>query len=136
VTKNRLILRLALWMPPLVYMALIFQLSGESDPMPAVTSHVWDKLLHLTEFGVLGLLFNRAFEGEGAGWRTAGMLAVLSSSVYAATDEWHQIFVPLRTSDVHDWMADTIGAAVAILLYALVRFYVGRVDLDAHSLPD
>jgi VanZ family protein len=117
-------------------MALIFQLSSQSDPMPAVTAHVWDKLLHLTEFGVLAVLFNRAFDGEGAGWRIAGMLALLSTSVYAATDEWHQAFVPLRASDVHDWIADTTGAALAILLYTLIRFYVRRVDLNAHGLAD
>jgi VanZ family protein len=135
-TKNRLLSRLALWTPPILYMILIFQVSAQSDPAPEVTAHVWDKLLHLAEFGVLGVLFNRAFDGEGAGWRTAAMLALLSTSIYAATDEWHQLFVPLRTSDVHDWMADTSGAALAILLYGLIRLYVGRVDLNAHSLPD
>jgi VanZ family protein len=117
-------------------MALIFHLSSQSDPMPAVTPLVWDKLLHLTEFGVLAVLFYRAFTGEGAGWQLAAMLALLATSLYGATDEWHQAFVPMRSSDVRDWIADTAGGAVAILAYALVRFYVGRIYLDAHRLPD
>jgi VanZ family protein len=64
------------------------------------------------------------------------MLALISTSVYGATDEWHQAFVPLRTSDVRDWIADTTGGALAILLYALIRLYVSRIYLDADRLPD
>jgi VanZ family protein len=136
VTRNRLIVRLGLWVPPILYMILIFRVSSVSEPMPAVTAHVWDKLLHMGGFGFLAVLFYRAYDGEGAGWRIAAMLALLSTSLYGASDEWHQAFVPLRTSDVADWIADTTGGALAILLYALVRLYVGRVNLDADRLPD
>jgi hypothetical protein len=38
-------------------------------------------------------------------------------SAYGATDEWHQSFVPGRAMDVQDWIADTIGAAIAVVLY-------------------
>ena len=35
--------RAALWLPPLVYVWIVFHLSSESDPLPALTTHVWDK---------------------------------------------------------------------------------------------
>jgi len=44
--------------------------------------------------------------------------------------------VPFRSADVSDWVADTIGAALAAGGYALVGFYVRRVHLDAHRLSD
>ena len=35
-------------------MLVIFFLSSQSHPLPIVTEHVWDKLLHFIEYAVLG----------------------------------------------------------------------------------
>jgi VanZ family protein len=48
---------------------------------------------------------------------------LLVVSAYGASDEWHQSFVPGRSTDVRDWIADTIGAALAIGLYAGWAWY-------------
>jgi VanZ family protein len=45
---------------------------------------------------------------------------VILASVYAATDEWHQLFVPQRSADVADWAADVVGAAAGSSLYRLI----------------
>lgn len=111
---------LLLWGPPIVYMGLIFHFSSQSEPLPEVTTIVWDKLLHLVEYGVLAVLFYRAFTGEGINWLAAALLALVATSVYGASDEWHQMSVPLRTSDLSDWIADTTGAALAIVAYAAI----------------
>jgi VanZ family protein len=107
-------------------MAVVFSLSAQSDPLPALTAHVWDKALHLTEYAVLGALYWRAFDGEGVTVRTSTILAVLAASVYGATDEFHQLFVPRRTADVHDWLADTLGALVGVALYGWMMVRFGR----------
>jgi len=44
-------------------------------------------------------------------------LAVLIVSVFGVTGEWHQSFVPGRSGEVFDWLADTTGAALAVTLY-------------------
>ncbi|HVZ23982.1 MAG TPA: VanZ family protein [Vicinamibacterales bacterium] len=110
--------RVWLWLPPIVYMIAIFYVSSESQPLPIVTAHVWDKLLHLTEYAGLGLLWCRALRREGCGWPSAILLAALASTLYGATDEWHQSFVPLRDSSVRDWLADLIGSTLGALLFA------------------
>ena len=112
--------RLFLWGPPILYMGLVFHFSSESAPLPEVTTIVWDKLLHLIEYGILAVLFYRAFTGEGINWLAAALLALLATSLYGASDEWHQGFVPLRTADLSDWIADTTGAALAIVVYAAI----------------
>jgi len=106
----RLIRRASLWLPPLAYMALIYYLSSQSDPVPQVTSVVWDKLLHLVEYGGLAVLLARAMLGEGLTARVALVAAVLLTSAYGATDEAHQSRVPQRQADVRDWIVDSIGA--------------------------
>ncbi len=107
-----------LWLPPLLYMALIFHFSSESEPLPAVTTVVWDKALHLAAYAGLGVLFCRALRGEDLPLLPAVLLAIVLTSAYGATDEWHQSYIPLRSSDVQDWVADTIGAGLGSLAFS------------------
>ena len=113
--------RVSLWLPPLVYMAAIFYFSSQSEPMPQLTEHVWDKLLHTIEYTGLAVLIFRAVSGEGVGKWTAAVATIVLVSAYGASDEWHQMFVPMRSSDVYDWLTDTlagiVGAAVSLMFY-------------------
>jgi VanZ family protein len=116
-TPRSLRQRLFLWAPPLAYMGLIFHFSSESDPLPALTTTVWDKALHFVEYGGLGVLLCRAFTGEGLGLIIAAISAVIVASLYGASDEWHQLFTPGRSSDVYDWLTDTIGGGLGAAAY-------------------
>jgi VanZ family protein len=120
IQQTRLLQRAWLWLPPLALMAVIFQVSSQPDPLPAVTERVWDKALHLGAYAALGLLFFRAFRGEGAGWMAAAVLAFAATSAYGASDEWHQLSTPGRQPDLDDWMADTLGGAIGIVTFGLV----------------
>jgi len=44
------------------------------------------------------------------------LLTLLFCSFYGATDECHQYYVAGRTADFADWLADTAGAAGAVVL--------------------
>jgi VanZ family protein len=101
-------------------MAAIFYFSSESQPLPELTVRVWDKLLHTTEYAGLSLLVFRALDGEGIGRLPAALLTIAIVSGYGATDEWHQAYVPLRSSDIHDWLADSLGASVGAAAYWIV----------------
>lgn len=109
--------RLSLWLPPIAYMVLIFYVSGQSDPFPTITPYFWDKAVHFSEYGVLGIFFCRAIRGEQVGWPLALTLALVATAAYGASDEWHQAYVAMRSSDIHDWFADTLGAALGLTLY-------------------
>jgi VanZ family protein len=109
--------RATLWLPPLIYMIAIFHFSSESQPLPQLTAHVWDKALHTIEYTGLAVLVIRAILGEGVGRLPAVVLTIVVVSSYGASDEWHQSFVPMRDADVRDWVVDTIGAAVGSAAY-------------------
>jgi VanZ family protein len=70
-----------------------------------------DKLLHALEYAVLGGLLVPALRAAGLGSRGAVLAAVTLASLYGASDEFHQSFVPGRDADVLDWVADTLGAS-------------------------
>jgi VanZ family protein len=101
-----------LWAPVVLYMAAIFHFSSQSDPMPALTEHVWDKILHTVEYVGLTVLLFRGLWGEGVTVWQAAIATVLLVSAYGASDEWHQSFVPMRSPDVFDWLTDTLAGAI------------------------
>jgi VanZ family protein len=78
-----------------------------------------DKVAHFSVYGLLATLLCRTLP---SGWRGA-LLALAIASLFGATDEWHQSFVPGREADVMDWLADTSGAGLAIGLYVFWRPY-------------
>jgi len=94
-----------------LWATLTFWLSASPDAQGAAgfldLSSPWDKLYHAGNFGVLAALLYLA---TGRAW-----LAVLLASLYGVSDEVHQAFVPGRSADAADWLADTAGALVAVL---------------------
>ena len=99
---------LHLWAPVAVYMAAIFFMSSLPDPpMPPGPDKPW----HLLAYLGFGIVVVRAVAGglpRRIGLRTA-VLAILGAVMYAATDEAHQMFVPGRSADLNDLLADTLG---------------------------
>lgn len=111
------------WGPAVAYMVAIFVVSGVPDlgPLPANTS---DKVAHAAAYSLLGVLLTRAVAGMAwAGYTAAaGAKGWLIAAIYAATDETHQAFVPGRTPEVADWVADAAGAALgALAMIVLAR---------------
>jgi VanZ family protein len=105
-----------LW--PLLIAGLIFAASSRARVAgPGLTS-VDDKFAHFAVYGLLATLVCRL----GRGWRAA-LVALVVTSAFGASDEWHQSFVPGRMADFGDWVADTLGALLAVGLYARWKWY-------------
>jgi hypothetical protein len=103
---------LALWLPPVLYLAAIFWISSQPHPFlqtPGFSGA--DKVAHAVAYAILGLLLCRAYRGSGIPGGAAFALALLTASLYGASDEWHQSLVPNRAADSQDWLADSVGAA-------------------------
>ena len=117
---------------PSAVTAAIFSIVGKRSG-PQLTTHVWDKALHFIEYGALAILLCRALLGEGVGWTAALLVVLVATSAYGASDEWHQSFTPGRNSDVRDWMADSLGAVIALVANVLVAraaFHLRAVPKD------
>jgi VanZ family protein len=82
-----------------------------------------DKVAHFAVYGLLATLICRL----GRGWRMA-VFALIAASLFGASDEWHQSFVPGRSCDFYDWLADTLGAALAATCYTLWAHYRSTLE--------
>lgn len=72
---------------------------------------VVSSIAHFCEYTVLGALLANALRCHMP-LRRACLVAVACASLYGASDEFHQLFVPGRMCDPMDWLVDTAGAAL------------------------
>jgi VanZ family protein len=108
-----------------LYAAGIFYLSSgpATDVLPAFS--YLDKLLHFCAYAGFAFFVARAVSVQ---WRRVDRftlwLSIVISTLYGATDEIHQYFVPMRNSDILDWAADIVGSVIGALLFATYNYWV------------
>lgn len=114
--------RFRLWLWPLTLAGLIVVASGRSQiAAPDVVD--FDKVAHFGVFGLLASLVVRTGFAPRRAW-----IAVVLVSLFGFTDEWHQSFTPGRSVEFADWVADTLGAALAVTLYVRWSWYRGWLE--------
>ncbi|HUC84483.1 MAG TPA: VanZ family protein [Candidatus Acidoferrales bacterium] len=136
------------WLPVMLWMMVVFSASADKksyehssmifepllrwlfpDLSPLTVAelhHLFRKTCHLAEYAILAGLLWRAFrkprkwDPRPWDWAEAGLTLVVVFA-YAASDEFHQIFVPTRTPLFSDVLIDTCGGAAGLLLLWLGR---------------
>jgi VanZ family protein len=129
------------WLPVVLWMALIFGFSTDAGA-PRNSSRIIGPLLrwldpeisdatvqaiqlavrktaHVTEYAILVLLVWRArrqpVRGDSRPWRwNDAVVAFVVAALFAASDEWHQSFVPSREGQWSDVAIDSVGAAMGL----------------------
>ncbi len=135
------------WLPVLVWLALIFV--GSTDVMSAeqtsrfllpflrwlkpdfslealaLIHFFMRKLGHLTEYAILAILLWRlTFRGMELKLRRPNLYGGvwILATLFAASDEYHQSFVPSRTAALGDVTIDSVGAMVGLAIsFALAQ---------------
>ena len=145
------------WMPAIAWMALIFL--GSTDVLAAENTSrfllpvlrwldpgiswaavdmihtVIRKLSHVMEYAILAILLWRALGGSNAFKRRIWILFALvwcACAIFAASDEFHQSFIPSRMPSVHDVMIDACGALLGL---SICWFFAGRRSMVLEVAP-
>jgi hypothetical protein len=118
--------------PALLYAGAIFY-GGliRMAALPEVGFVATDKLMHAGVFGGLALLLVRAarFCMPLSSLPKHLLVGAFGASVLGALLEICQAFVPYRSADVWDWVADTVGAVLAVgALFAWRRLFPRSAD--------
>ena len=97
-----------------LYCILIYWLSSRpSLNVPMLFTH-HDKIHHMFAYFIMGLLAYRFFGAFFAKPSSCYIVSLCFCSLYGLSDEWHQSFVQGRDGDLFDWLADTLGALIAL----------------------
>jgi len=116
------------WLPLILYCLLIYIQSAYPSPEQIPSFPFVDKVLHFAAYGIMGILFYRAYQTLRIkdNIQMLMLLSVVSASLYGISDEIHQSFVPFREAAVADAIADIIGAFSGVCLYQLL--VVSRIE--------
>ena len=136
--------RVSAWLPVLIAICLVAIESTPyfgSDRTSGPLRHIWESLFgpvsdrawhiihvlirksgHFTGFGLVGLTWLRAW------WMTlphapfirVEILAMIGTAIVASADEYHQSFLPNRTSSPRDVLLDCIGALAMMWVAHLI----------------
>jgi len=118
------------FLPVILLYSLIFWLSDQPKlpgPQEDWLSVIWFKSAHLIVYGLLSGLIYRAWrinwpqlKKSAVFWSVLGLVLIL-----AWLDEFHQSFVPGRTSSLIDVGIDMIGAGSALCLILQAKVKAG-----------
>ena len=117
-----------------LYIIGIFSLSSiPPSSIPDLKTQLpFDKLVHFTEYGIFGFLLFKVIQKSSRislGWFTIPV--IISAALLGAIDESYQRLTK-RTPDVHDWLADVLGAVVCITLILLFEKHHKRRKRKSH----
>lgn len=79
------------------------------------------KTAHAMEYALLGMLISGTICVYSGNGRKMALYAWVAATIYASSDEFHQLFVPGRSGQVRDVLLDSAGAATGILVLYLLR---------------
>ena len=111
------------WLPVLAYIGLIFSLSSiQGRWIPSLFPYM-DKIAHLMEYSLFGLLLGRAIRftlARGSAFVITVATVALGAAV-GCLDEIYQGSVPGRQSDPLDWLTDLAAITAAVVLMQVVH---------------
>ncbi len=94
--------------------------------------HLWArKAAHATEYAFLSVLFLRALTEDRTQLRKWAFSAWMMATAFAATDEFHQLWIPGRDGNPRDVLIDSAGAALAVLIWVKLSSVVAKESAPA-----
>jgi VanZ family protein len=109
------------FLPSIIWMAVIFYFSSRSTTgigTNATNRFYILKSFHLIEYAFLAILLSLAILKKK--W------IILIGYLYAVSDEFHQSFVPGRTSRFRDTMIDLVGILIGIFIFKMFKDKIKR----------
>lgn len=115
--------KISLWLPPILWILIIFNFSSGS--IPKASPVYWQdfaikKIGHILLFGILATLIYRGLIGENVERKRSGIISVIISTLYGASDEFHQSFIQGREARIRDIIFDSLGAT--LFIYIIYNF--------------
>ncbi len=115
------------WLPPILWMGVIYFLSSQSGGETIFLSPgktFLRKSFHVFEFGLLALLLWRLiYSGCRLSLKKSFWLTFFFTALLAAGDEFHQHFVNNRNGNWLDWALDSLAALFCL---QALRFFWGK----------
>ena len=106
---------------------ILLKIFGENT----FTVFIVRKCAHMLEFTGLSFLLGWAWYFTKD--RVCPLHAVIITSLYAVTDEVHQLFSDGRSCELRDWAIDTLGAIIGIIAFIILFAVIKAIKNKANA---
>lgn len=118
--------------PAILWALLLFIFSSIPHPPNVKILASYDDLFkHAIVYGIFGFFIARALFYQSRFRRLREnyvIFALLLGALYGISDEFHQYFVPGRSSEILDVLADCFGIMIGIILFYFQRRRVQKMS--------
>jgi VanZ family protein len=114
-----------------ISLCIIFLSSQATFDLPVWKIIGFDKVAHICAYFAYGLCVQFAYYGLSGNPIKKKIIigTLIISALFGASDEFHQYFVPGRTCDIFDFIADVTGASLSLLLMSTNNKIVNYIKL-------
>ncbi len=112
---------------PLIFVTLaILFFSNMSAPPKVLQFNLWDKVQHSIAFFLFGIGLQLHFFSTKSvpKLKYVVLYTFVIGSLFGASDEFHQYFIPNRFVDFADWVADICGVIISLFFVKFVNQFV------------
>lgn len=107
-----------IYIPLFIYwIILITATSIPAEKLPSIK--LSDKIEHFIAYFGLAILLNLTLMYQRKSiflFNKASLVTIFICSFYGAVDELHQILIPGRFADTMDWLSDSLGTIMGVLV--------------------
>lgn len=130
-------MRRRLYLSILVFwVALTLTLTSVPNPSPHLSLPFWDKIAHFGFYGVAGILCALWRRESGRGSAGSILFVIAFAALLGAVDEIHQQWIPGRSMEFLDWVADVTGGTTgALVSKAAVSLFPSLLSREIQSAP-
>lgn len=152
--KHHVGMKISIWLITILWMAVIFYFSSqpaelskeesgkvlikmnlltegdihvEGDRRIFLLQYYIRKTAHLAVFLILGILMALSFSYTNFNPNKSRIFAFLSGTIYAVSDEIHQMFIPGRGPQFSDVLLDSLGILLGVVFIAIGTALSNRV---------
>ena len=121
------------YLPLVLYWIVLFTATTlPGNQLPDL--HLSDKIEHFSAFFILAVMLNLALIFQRKSFiifKYAALVTIIITLSYGAVDELHQLFIPGRSADIRDWLADSTGVILGVFILNLVKsLYNYKIKFD------
>ena len=125
ITKSKKLFLLS----PLILASISIFIASHQEGVPYDTSIFifQDKVFHFIAYFIYGITIQMFLNYFNIKSKKYILLTIIIGSLFGASDEFHQSFIPNRTTEFFDWFADTLGVAASLSIRTKLLKLINKI---------
>ena len=110
---------------PLILASITIFIASHQEGVPFDTSIFifQDKVMHFFAYTIYGYTIQLYLKSLNLAKSKYIMFTIIIGSLFGFSDEFHQYFIPNRSTEFFDWVADTLGVSFSLVFSKYISIF-------------